>query len=95
MLPSDVYGTIAGMRVGPVPGSSMIFAFMDGVNFLQYGYRPTSMGRCPYLVGHFDLLVRGIRRSPVRSRSGCNAWAAPSGRNAGLRKHLFLQTGSR
>jgi hypothetical protein len=54
MLPSDVYGMIAGVRVGPVPGPSMIFAFMDGVDFLQYGYRPTSMrtGRCSYLVRH-------------------------------------------
>jgi hypothetical protein len=36
MLPGDVEGMIAGMRIGPVPGPAMILAFVDGVRLMQH-----------------------------------------------------------
>jgi hypothetical protein len=40
MLPGDVEGMIARMRIGPGPCLAVIFAFVDGVSFLQDGYGP-------------------------------------------------------
>jgi hypothetical protein len=71
MVPGDVHGMIAGMRIGPVPSPPVIFALPDGTGFRQHRYRPPSGRpdrRSPFVYRHLQFpCVRGGIAEPVSS----------------------------
>jgi len=44
MLPCDFDGMIPSVRIGPVPGPPVIFAFVDSVCFVQHPDSPSAVG---------------------------------------------------
>jgi hypothetical protein len=79
MPPSDVYGMIASVRIGPVPGPPVIFAFVDRVRLLQQRDSPAAVP--PYRLFSFHSRIsledESFKRDDVpsvRTKAGIPVW---------------------